>query len=97
MGLHAGGEYEYIRIVEADNGFRVTYEIKTKNPMEAESTFGGNRFSYQNKEILFEVTDDVTPEQALDQALALQKKLFMSNLANKSGSAHNSEHKIEQA
>ena len=71
--------YCYIRIEEADNGFAVEYEEKVKNPMKKDSVYDDN-YTYHQRQHLYSTGGGDTMEQALDKALAHEKRLIMANV-----------------
>lgn len=75
-------KYEYIRLEPAENGFALSYDCVKKNPMKAQSTFE-NCHSYESKKEVFQTTDSVSWDQALDQAAAKMKELYRYNRENK--------------
>ena len=75
-------KYDYIRLEPAENGFSLSYDCVKKNPMKSESTFESCHL-YEHKQEVFQTSDTVSWDQALDQAAARMKELYRYNRENK--------------
>lgn len=73
--------YDYIRLEPAENGFTLSYECRKKNPMKKESTFECCTYGESKKEV-FQTSDSVSWDQALDQAADRMKVLYKHNREN---------------
>ena len=75
-------KYDYIRLEPAENGFSLSYECVKKNPMKGESSFE-NCMMHESKKEVFQTSDSVSWDQALDQAASRMKELYRHNRENK--------------
>jgi len=75
-------KYEYIRLEPAENGFSLSYTCVKKNPMKPQGTFESCMMHEDKKEV-FQTTDSVSWDQALDSAAAKMKELYRYNRENK--------------
>ena len=73
--------YGWIRLEPAENGFTLSYDCKKKNPMKKESTFECCTYS-ESKQEVFQASDSVSWDDALDQAAERLKELHRYNRRN---------------
>ena len=72
-------KYSDFRVKKAENGWALSWEEKSINPMMPASTFETNH-SYDYKKMVFEASKGVSMEKALDNALAEMKKMLLNNV-----------------
>ena len=71
-------KYRYIRLEPAKNGFSLSYDCVKENPMKAKGDFECCNISTSEQEV-FQTSDSVSWDAALDQAAARMKVLYKEN------------------
>ena len=71
--------YCWIRPELADNGIIIKFEEKVENPME-KGDYNPDRYRYEDRTRVFQVDENTTMEQALDQGLDFLKSLYKANM-----------------
>lgn len=72
------GMYENINIEPVENGYKVCYTEKTRNPMVAESTYDMDMYRYNHKEHVYQADGKSkgAMKKALNEAVTKLKALY---------------------
>lgn len=77
MDVTVGGSYEHINLEPVENGYKVCYTEKVRNPMVAESTYDMDMYKYERKELVFQAAGKTKAamKKALNEAITKFKAL----------------------